>query len=602
MRGADPLRSRAVLIGADHYQHLQGLPAVHNNLAALRALLTDPGVWGLPPEHCTVLHNPHSPQTALDAVHAAASSAEEALLVYFAGHGLLSARDELHLALPDSTTAQLYRSISYGLLRDELVDTCSAPSRVVILDCCYSGQALAAHMGAGALPGAAGVEGTYLMTATAETKLAWAPPGEEYTAFTGELVKAVREGIPGAPAVLGMDLLFRRVRRELIAKGRPVPQQLARNGGHAIALVRNRRAGESAPPPEAGPETEPAATRGPGRVSRRVRARVRRGLRGLRRPGVRAGVAVAAALALAVPFSPLLDGGPEERKDGRPPAAPGGTSSRLGDHRTADPCALAVPGALARFGRTRTDEDYGNFDRCDMLVDTGDEEPVDVMIHFDSGGAPELSEPRWTRGAVTLVDEPAESGACPRTLLSAGDDKVNITIVAQQDAGTAPLCDMADAAAGAAAAVLDKGVRERSPMPPAASLIHEDACTLLTPRELGTVPGIDTGARDIGFGNWDCEWSAATGDRTVEVRFDRGQPPTGRDGALTGIGGRQAVVQPEGEGEDTCLIRVVHRSYTDQEGNTAVETVNITVGGDPSPGALRRMATRLAGSVVAALA
>jgi hypothetical protein len=36
--------------------------------------------------------------------------------------------------------------------------------------------------------GSASVDGTYLMTASAETSLALALPGEDYTAFTGALV------------------------------------------------------------------------------------------------------------------------------------------------------------------------------------------------------------------------------------------------------------------------------------------------------------------------------------------------------------------------------------------------------------------------------
>ncbi|MFD6327370.1 hypothetical protein ACFWOL_32120 [Streptomyces sp. NPDC058442] len=78
------------------------------------------------------------------------------------------------------------------------------------------------------------------MTAVSETKLAWSPEGEEFTAFSGELVRALVEGVPDAPDPLEMGLLFQHVRRELLAKGRPVPQQRSRNGGLSIALTRNR--------------------------------------------------------------------------------------------------------------------------------------------------------------------------------------------------------------------------------------------------------------------------------------------------------------------------------------------------------------------------
>ncbi|MEU8784870.1 caspase family protein [Streptomyces sp. NPDC048637] len=237
----DPTRSRAVLIGVDRYRHLANLPAVGNNVSRLAALFMDPHLWGLAEQHCVVLNNPPSADTVLDAVHEAAAEATDTLVVYFAGHGLLSPDADLLLALPESDHERLYRTVPYHLLRHELVDTCRALSRVVVLDCCYSGRALEGHMGPSVeVADRARVEGTYVMTASSEIQLAWSPEGEEFTAFSGELLKALTDGVPDAPDPLEMGALFRHVRGELIAKGRPVPQQRARNAGHSIALTRNR--------------------------------------------------------------------------------------------------------------------------------------------------------------------------------------------------------------------------------------------------------------------------------------------------------------------------------------------------------------------------
>lgn len=238
----DPARSRAVVVGVDSYSVLPQLPSVANNVNDLASLLSDPDLWGLRrPDHCRVLLNPQSPATVLDAVHDAAAEAEDAFLVYFAGHGLVSPSGELFLALPQSHAGRLYRAVAYEDLRHQLVDACTAASKVVILDCCYSGRALVGHMGAPLdVANHAVVEGTYLMTASAETKLAWAPEGEAHTAFTGELLKAMERGIPGGADPLEMESLFWHVHRELTAKSRPIPQQRARNAGHTIALVHNR--------------------------------------------------------------------------------------------------------------------------------------------------------------------------------------------------------------------------------------------------------------------------------------------------------------------------------------------------------------------------
>jgi hypothetical protein len=101
------------------------------------------------------------------------------------------------------------------------------------------------------------VDGTYLLTASAETRKALAPPGEPYTAFTGELIHTLAEGVPGGPALLDMETVYRRLHVRLTARSRPVPQQRNRNAGGAIALVRNA-AGPAEPEPSPPPVVRPS--------------------------------------------------------------------------------------------------------------------------------------------------------------------------------------------------------------------------------------------------------------------------------------------------------------------------------------------------------
>lgn len=238
-----PDASRAVLVGVSEYTTLEELPAVANNVATLHRVLTDADLWGLPAEHCVTLLNPTSVEQVLDAVHTAASAASDALLFYFAGHGLLDDRLDLHLALPGSDSDRLYRAVRYDDVRREVVGAARVFGKVVILDCCFSGRAMQGGMsGPVELADHARVDGTYLMTATAETKLALAPPGEEYTAFTGALLDKLSHGLENGPDLLDMETLFYHVRADLQARHLPVPQQRTRNDGKAIALVRNRRA------------------------------------------------------------------------------------------------------------------------------------------------------------------------------------------------------------------------------------------------------------------------------------------------------------------------------------------------------------------------
>ncbi|MEU4999942.1 caspase family protein [Streptomyces sp. NPDC021622] len=252
---SDPARSEAVLIGVHTYANLENLPAVAQNLEGLREALTDPGVWGLPDEACTVIAQPDGVGDILDTVREKARRAEDTLLVYYAGHGLTDPHtDELYLAMPGSDREREYTSLRYEYLRRAVLDQQAHARRtVVILDCCYSGRALLGKMSASThIADQAVVEGTCLLTASAETRPALSPPGERYTAFTGELIATLTGGVPDRPDPLDMDTLYRHVHRTLAGKSRPLPQQRNRNLGGFIAIARNRAATPTPPPPVVG--------------------------------------------------------------------------------------------------------------------------------------------------------------------------------------------------------------------------------------------------------------------------------------------------------------------------------------------------------------
>ncbi|GAA2612769.1 caspase, EACC1-associated type [Streptomyces axinellae] len=240
----DPARSRAVLIGVAGYEKLPDLPAVDNNVSKLKELLMDTDLWNLPEEHCIALSGEQatSAQEVMHTLHTAAGEAKDAFLVYFAGHGLSPLKFGLHLALPGGNAERLYNALDFNHIRHALTEVCAARQRLVVLDCCYAGRAFADHLGAPneELADLAGIKGTYLLTAASATARALAPEGETYTAFTGEVIKALGEGVPDGPDLLDADSLFRHIRRELIAKGRPEPQQRADHFGHRIVLAHNR--------------------------------------------------------------------------------------------------------------------------------------------------------------------------------------------------------------------------------------------------------------------------------------------------------------------------------------------------------------------------
>lgn len=237
----DPHHSYAVLIGVAEYQHLENLPAVHNNLTALGAGLRDDRVWGLSRENCVVADGPRTVDEMLDPVAEAAQQATDTLLVYYCGHGLVDPRrSELHLALPGSNPQRIYTSVPYGQVRDVLLDS-RASRRIAILDCCYSGRALGQMASPiNAIVDEASAEGTYVLAAAAENRTALAPPGARYTAFTGELLAILSNGIGGYGPLLDLDSIFRQLLATLRSKGLPAPQKRDRNTAGQLTLIRNR--------------------------------------------------------------------------------------------------------------------------------------------------------------------------------------------------------------------------------------------------------------------------------------------------------------------------------------------------------------------------
>lgn len=239
----DPAASQALLIGVHDYESMPALPAVERNLTGLTGAFTDPELWGLPPSHCVALSQPPSAQDVLDTLSRVALRATDTLVVYYAGHGLIDPySDELYLALPGSDQERLYSALPFEWVRRAVLDPrIGARHKVVILDCCYSGRALLGGMsGTTQVADHALIDGTSLMAASAQTRKALSPPGEEFTAFSGELITALTEGIADGPPLLDMQTLYRHLYTELASKARPLPQQRNRNTGGLIALARNR--------------------------------------------------------------------------------------------------------------------------------------------------------------------------------------------------------------------------------------------------------------------------------------------------------------------------------------------------------------------------
>jgi hypothetical protein len=228
----DPATSAVVLVGVSAYRHMPKLPTVANNLTRLKEALTDRAIWGLPAKRCVTVPDPTKSDDLIDPVIDAAGQARDLLIVYYAGHGFVDRHGALRLTVVGSREERPHTAVPYNELREALLEHNRAQRRVIILDCCYSGRALGDMSGGPVTPlrTAAGVAGSYLLTSAASNVRALAPREEECTAFTGEIVRVLRSGIPGKDGgepepYLTLDMLYQDVKDSLGRRGRPKPQQ-----------------------------------------------------------------------------------------------------------------------------------------------------------------------------------------------------------------------------------------------------------------------------------------------------------------------------------------------------------------------------------------
>lgn len=238
----DPSTSRAVLIGASSYDHFEDIPAIENNINGLRDFLTSQDGWSLPAEHCLMVPHPRTSADIIHAVQQAAVEATDTLFLYYAGHGVLDDELRFYLTLEGSSDKEPWTCVAYEWVGKSLSRS-NARRRIAIVDSCFSGKI---HK-KGVMSDASNVvksqtaaTGTVVLTSARDDRVALAPPGEDYTAFTGELLKVLNEGIPGDPPHISIHRAYESVKEALKAKGRPRPDCTGNDTAGRIVIARNR--------------------------------------------------------------------------------------------------------------------------------------------------------------------------------------------------------------------------------------------------------------------------------------------------------------------------------------------------------------------------
>jgi Caspase domain len=252
----NPELSRAVLIGTSDFQQdeLTQLPAVRNNLTDLAQALTDPVTGILTWEQCTIVDSPDSPDSFMSRLERAAAQAEDLLLVYYAGHGIRhETRDDLYLTVRESNPRRPTGSaVPFAWVRD-VIEQSRAESRLLILDCCYSGMALGAMSGGGVDQREIAISGTSVITSSPKNKISLSPPGERNTAFTAELITLLVKGSRREGEPLSVNEVFRSLQASLARRDLPQPKMKSTDTGSDLILRRQPPPKKKPAPPKPAP-------------------------------------------------------------------------------------------------------------------------------------------------------------------------------------------------------------------------------------------------------------------------------------------------------------------------------------------------------------
>jgi hypothetical protein len=222
----DPRFSHAVLIGVSEFRRsadLPNLPAVGNNITDLHATLTNSNHGILLRDNCTVVANPESPGELMDHLRQTVRRTDDFLFVYYAGHGVRHAtKDELYLTVRHTDTDALNgTAVPLDWVKEE-IEASPARTRLLVLDCCYSGLAVGT-MSTTLEERDLEVQGSAVIASSPKNAPSHSPVGYRCTAFTSRLVTLLNEGSPNKGEQLTVSTLYSRVSTALVRDGFPRP-------------------------------------------------------------------------------------------------------------------------------------------------------------------------------------------------------------------------------------------------------------------------------------------------------------------------------------------------------------------------------------------
>ncbi|MEJ3749866.1 caspase family protein [Actinomycetes bacterium KLBMP 9797] len=237
--------SRAILVAASEYEDESFLhvPAAKNSLDRLNSILAHPSFCGWPEERIEVLLNPADPSKLAQRLRRIAEETAGTLFVYFVGHGVLTETGELCLVLRDTEASDPdLTGLEFKRVRQALINS-PAQTKIVILDCCYSGRVVHGLSGVNesALADASEITGT--CTLTAADQMAHVPEMQREgvcTSFTNSLIEVIQDGLPNGLPTLTLGVLYQEVKKASASVGPANPQPARHGHGSPLPILMER--------------------------------------------------------------------------------------------------------------------------------------------------------------------------------------------------------------------------------------------------------------------------------------------------------------------------------------------------------------------------
>ena len=223
MIGIDIEKSKIVLIGNSKFPddeiNFPPIDGATGNIDELHKLFMNNSILGVSEKNVVKLFN--QPENIIRfQLSKASKEADDTLLVYYIGHGVRE-DGQLYLTAYNSIKDYIGETAIDIVLFKNIIKKSNALKRILILDCCYSGLAISGELGNADSELEAQISditGTYILSSSPSNKVSMQLEGDEYTLFTGELIKALKFGIPNKKAEISLDDIYEHINKEFKTK------------------------------------------------------------------------------------------------------------------------------------------------------------------------------------------------------------------------------------------------------------------------------------------------------------------------------------------------------------------------------------------------